>query len=393
VPASNMKLVTSFAGLKFLGSRFEYVTTAAVLDNKLVILGSGDPLLGLSGDGTPDNKFISDIIEALKKRNITEIKDIIIDSTVFDDMRVHPNWPKEQLNRSYSCEVSGLNYNGNCIRISASNENGQIKLSTEPDTDYLKLLNKVKPIGKGESAIGSSRTQKENVITVYGKCRKAESFNVAIEGPSAFFGFLLADALNKAGIKTSSHLSEASINPNGLQVLCEHRTDLIEVLNRCNKDSFQLAAECLLKTLGNKNGKGGSWQGGQKVLADYLISLGADEANFNIDDGSGLSSQNKLSASVIVRLLADAYSSDVWPVFKDTLSQGGVDGTLKKYFDKGKYKGKVFAKTGYINGVRALSGVCSAGDKEYIFSILTNDANYKTKEAIFDIVKAIIDEG
>ncbi|MCJ7629697.1 MAG: D-alanyl-D-alanine carboxypeptidase, partial [Longimicrobiales bacterium] len=41
IPASNMKLLTSFAGLKFLGSRFEYVTTATVLDKKLVIFGSG----------------------------------------------------------------------------------------------------------------------------------------------------------------------------------------------------------------------------------------------------------------------------------------------------------------------------------------------------------------
>jgi D-alanyl-D-alanine carboxypeptidase/D-alanyl-D-alanine-endopeptidase (penicillin-binding protein 4) len=106
-----------------------------------------------------------------------------------------------------------------------------------------------------------------------------------------------------------------------------------------------------------------------------------------------LSSQNKLTAGLIARVLADAHSSDLWPVFKDTLAAGGVDGTLKKYFYQDKYRGKVFAKTGYINSVRALSGVCTTERGEYIFSILTNDANYKTKEAIFDIVKAIMDEG
>ena len=101
-----------------------------------------------------------------------------------------------------------------------------------------------------------------------------------------------------------------------------------------------------------------------------------------------------MSAGVIIRVLADAHSSDLWPVFKDTLAEGGVDGTLRKYFYQAKYRGKIFAKTGYINGVRALSGVCVANSgREYLFSILTNNANYKAKEAIFDIVKVIIDEG
>jgi len=400
IPASNMKLVTSFAALKYLGRQFEYITTAAISDKKLVIAGSGDPLLGFVDGKTKDTnrpaEFISDIIGTLKEKNITEIEDIVIDSSVFDDVRVHPNWPKEQLNRPYACQVSGLNYNANCIKISAFQKDGQVELLTEPNTGYLSLLNKIQPVSKGESAIGSYRTEKENVIIVGGKCRQAASFDVAIERPAAFFACLLAENLNKAGIKASGHLTQTSVNPEKLQILVEHRTGIAEVLKQCNKDSFQLAAECLFKTLGARlitGGRAGSWQSGQKALTDYLTSLGADEEWFYIDDGSGLSSQNKLTAGLIARVLADAHSSDLWPVFKDTLAAGGVDGTLKKYFYQDKYRGKVFAKTGYINSVRALSGVCTTERGEYIFSILTNDANYKTKEAIFDIVKAIIDEG
>ena len=400
VPASNMKLITSFAALKFLGPQFEFVTVAAISGKNLVIIGSGDPLLGLvdvnNSDSNNPGGFISDIIKALKEKNITEIENIVIDISVFDDVRTHPNWPKEQLNRPYACEVSGLNYNANCVKISAFQKDGQIILTTEPQTSYLTLVNKVQPVSKGDSAIGSYRTDKENVIIVYGKYRQAASFDVAIERPAAFFGALLTENLGKAGIKTSGRLTVASVNPEKLQILVEHRTGIIEVLKQCNKESFQLAAESLFKTLGAKRttgGKAGSWQGGQKVLTDYLAFLGADEEWFYIDDGSGLSGQNKLTAALIARVLADAYSSDLWPVFKDTLTVGGIDGTLKKYFYQSKYRGKIFAKTGYINSVRALSGVCTTGQREYIFSILTNDANYKTKEAIFDIVKAIIDEG
>ena len=400
IPASNMKLITSFAALKFLGPQFEFVTVAAISGENLVIIGSGDPLLGLTDENDSDSNnpagFISDIIGALKEKNITEIKDIVIDSSVFDDIRVHPNWPREQLNRPYACEISGLNYNANCIKISASQKDSQIELVIKPETSYLKLLNKIQPVSKGNSAIGSYRTDKENVIIVHGKYRQAASFDVAIEKPPAFLGALLTENLNKAGIKTASPPTMANVNPEKLQILVEHRTGITDVLKQCNKDSLQLAAECLFKTLGAQRitgGRAGSWQGGQKVLSDYLTSLGADEEWFYIDDGSGLSGQNKLTASLIARVLADAYSSDLWPVFKDTLAAGGVDGTLKKYFYQSKYRGKIFAKTGYINTVRSLSGICTTGQREYIFAILTNNANYKTKEAIFDIVKTIIDEG
>ncbi|MGA2914870.1 MAG: D-alanyl-D-alanine carboxypeptidase/D-alanyl-D-alanine-endopeptidase [Sedimentisphaerales bacterium] len=400
VPASNMKLVTSFAALKHLGKQFEFVTTAAMSDKNLVIIGSGDPLLEYPDEKTADSNnagnFLSDIVKAFKERNITEIGDIVVDSSVFDDVRVRPGWPKEQLNRPYACEVSGLNYNANCVKISASQKNGQVELLVEPDTNYLTLVNNVQPVSKGDSAIGAYRTEKENVIVIGGKCGKAASFDVAIERPATFFGTLLAENLNKAGIKVSGYVTEAKVNSEKLQMLVKHRTGIVKVLQQCNKDSFHLAAECLFKTLGARqtSGKGGSWQAGRKAISDYLTSLGSDPAGFNIDDGSGLSDKDRLSAGIIIRVLTDAYSSDLWPVFKETLAEGGVDGTLKKYFYQNKYRGKIFAKTGYINGVRALSGVCVANSgKEYLFSILTNNANYKTKEAIFDIVKAIIDEG
>lgn len=399
-PASNMKLVTSFTAFKLLGRSFEFVTTAALSGKNLVIIGSGDPLLGFAGENVPYNEntgFIPDIVKALKEQNITEIEDIVIDASVFDNVRAHPNWPKDQLNRPYACQVSGLNYNANCVKISAFQKNGQIELQTEPNTAFLTLLKNVQPVDKGESAIGAYRTEKENVIVISGKCRQASSFDIAIEEPPAFFGCLLAESLSRAGIKTSGHITFTGDSPQGLQVLVEHRTPITDVLKPCNKDSFQLAAECLLKTLGARRvsgGRAGSWQSGQKALTDYLESLGADAGGFYIDDGSGLSSQNKLTAAVIVRVISDAYASELWPVLKETLAAGGVDGTLRKYFYQKKYRGKVLAKTGYINGVRALSGTCVT-DKggEYIFSILTNDANYNTKIAIFDIVKAIIDEG
>ena len=388
-PASNMKLVTSFASLKQFGADYKFVTKAGLSGNNLVIVGGGDPLLGFEG-----KDFIGQIVEAVKAKSITQLDGIIIDSSIFDNERVHLNWPRAQLNRDYASEICGINYNGNCIKVSAIQSAGEIQLTKEPDTEFLKLLNNVKLITKGDSAIGSNRTDQENTIIVYGKCRRPASFDVAIENPAMFFGYLLSENLNRAGITVQNPIMEKTVNPQDIQLIAEFNTPIMEVMLICNKKSLNIAAECMLKTLANKTtGRAGSWQGGRDAIGKYLLSLGADRAEFYIDDGSGLSSVNKLSSNVITKVLLDAYKSPLWPNFKQTLAIGGVDGTIRKQFYKDRYKNKVFAKSGFINGVRALSGICttSVSGKEYIFSIITNHANYPTKKAIYDIVETVID--
>lgn len=392
-PASNMKLVTSFTALKHLGIDYKFVTKAGLINNKLVVIGAGDPLLGLAG-----KDFIGQITEALKAKSIQKLDSIIIDSSIFDNERVNPNWPKAQLNRPYACEINGLNYNGNCIKISVAKTDDEIKLTKEPETEFLQLINNVKPASKGSSAIGSNRTEQENAIIVYGKYRNPASFDVAIEKPAMLFGCLLSENLGRAGIQIKSPLTEAFVNQKGMQIIAQFNTPIIEVIQNCNKDSLQIAAECLLKTLAANTitgGRAGNWQAGRKAIEDYLTNLGIDKAEFYIDDGSGLSSVNKLSANVLTQVLLDAYKSKFWPGFKQTLAIGGIDGTIRKQFYKDRHRSRVFAKTGYINGVRSLSGLCIAADndREYIFSIITNNANYPTKKAVFDIVEAIIDEG
>jgi D-alanyl-D-alanine carboxypeptidase/D-alanyl-D-alanine-endopeptidase (penicillin-binding protein 4) len=249
VPASNMKIITSAAALKFLGADYRYKTKVGLCDDTLVVIGSGDPLLG---DKITDDKYtrkagwiFEDIIAALKRKRITAIKDIIIDSGMFDDQRVHPGWPRKELNKPYACEVSGLNFRGNCIDISAKKIGKKVVVSIEPQTAFIKTHNKVISISKGTSTIGSYRNRQPNTIVIHGKCKsKIGPFAVAIERPAAFFGFLLAENLAKAGIKTKGELIEKAVSEDcNVTVLTEHSTPIADCLARCNKDSFGLAAE------------------------------------------------------------------------------------------------------------------------------------------------------
>jgi D-alanyl-D-alanine carboxypeptidase/D-alanyl-D-alanine-endopeptidase (penicillin-binding protein 4) len=127
------------------------------------------------------------------------------------------------------------------------------------------------------------------------------------------------------------------------------------------------------------------------MATKYLTGLGIKESEFYIDDASGLSREDRLSARAITKVLTDVYKGKDWQMYKDSLAVGGIDGTIKKYFWQDKYKGKVIGKTGYIAGVKSFSGVCTTSNGDYIFSILTNSANGTTRPAINDIAKAIID--
>ena len=128
----------------------------------------------------------------------------------------------------------------------------RIHISIEPSTDYVKITNKVRAVSKGRGAVGAYRKpSRPNELLVKGKCRKQQGpFAVAIERPAAFFGFLLYEHLRKAGIPTTGQLLEKGFaDKNNFKLLVEHRTPLTDCLARCNKNSFGLSGEALLKTI------------------------------------------------------------------------------------------------------------------------------------------------
>jgi D-alanyl-D-alanine carboxypeptidase/D-alanyl-D-alanine-endopeptidase (penicillin-binding protein 4) len=397
IPASNMKVVTSAAALKILGADYQFKTAIALHGDTLVIIGGGDPLFGDSindeKNGRKENWIFADIIKTLKARGLRSVSGIVVDSTFFDNCRVHPNWSPDELNRAYACEVSGLNFNQNCVSINVKRSGSAARVSITPSTSYIQIVNKVTLKSSGNSAVGAYRNGVPNKYILKGKCRKEAGFDVAIEGPAMFFGVVLSERLKAAGIKVAGSVSEKYIkNAPGIEIMKVYKTPLTDVLARCNKDSFNMAAESLVKTISaeNTNGKiNGEWQHGFSLIGRYLKQLKVESEQYNLDDGCGLSRQNKLSADAIAKVLFDVYHGDNRQLYIDTLAVGGVEGTTAKYFRESKYKGRIFAKTGYINGVRAFSGYVKTENGDYIFSILTQRGQSHVRAAINDIVKAI----
>jgi len=400
IPASNMKLVTTTAAIKYLGADFQYKTTVGLSDGALVVIGSGDPLLG---DVVTDKRYgrqpgwvFKDIASAIKKQGLQAITDIIVDTGVFDDERTHPHWPQDQLNRWYAAEVCGLNYRGNCIDITVENISDKLTVTVDPPTRFVSITNEVLPISGGDGGVGAYRNRVANKLVLRGKCRTKELLSdIAIERPAAFFGFLLAENLAKEGIKTEGRLVEKALDKGvKIKVLAEYTTSVGDCLARCNKDSIGLAAEALLKTIAanaRADKRGGSWTQGRELISAYLSGLGLDDSQFYIDDGSGLSRENELSAYAITTVLLDLYRSKDWQLYRGSLAVGGADGTIGRYFDEEPYKGRILGKTGYLRGVRAFSGVCETVSGDYLFSILANNADGLARSAINDIAKAVMD--
>ncbi len=243
--------------------------------------------------------------------------------------------------------------------------------------------------------MGAYRNRKPNSITLKGKCRKKQGLDYAIEKPAEFFGFLLRENLAGAGIKVDGEILEKPMNEDcNFKKITEYSTPIADCLARCNKKSLNLAAEALLKTIAAKaaaDGKNGGWAAGRELISKYMLELGIEKEEFYVDDGSGLSRGNKLSANAITKVLLDVYRGKNWELYKNSLMIGGVEGTINKPFKEEKYKGKVFGKTGYIAGVKSFSGICSGKGGDYIFSILANKTKWGTRKAINDIAKAIID--
>jgi len=401
IPASNMKLITTAAALRYLGPMFQYRTRVGLCGETLVIIGSGDPVLGdrttdrLYGRG--NDWFFDAIIAALQEQGVESITDVVVDTTVFDDQRVHPHWSLNDLNRWYACEVCGLNYNGNCIEVTTDNRNGSIAIEVAPPTAFVEIINEVKAVSSGTGAVGAYRTQEPNRITIRGKCRNRQGpFDVAIEKPAAFFGFVLAEQLIEAEIGTNGRLVERAFDDAACEFiqLAEAVTPLIDVLHRANKDSLGLAAEALLKTIAaheDPEGKNGSWEGGSELIGAYLRQLDVPDDEFQIDDGSGLSRENRLSTRAIMNVLLDLYGSPNWELYRTSLAVGGEDGTISRYFKDSRYRGKILGKTGYISGVRSFSGVCLTDSGPYLFSIISNRSSL-SRDAINRIAQAIMDE-
>jgi D-alanyl-D-alanine carboxypeptidase/D-alanyl-D-alanine-endopeptidase (penicillin-binding protein 4) len=409
IPASNLKVITTSAALDRLGPDFKFRTQLVWHDNDLILIGDGDPTFGdaelLSRVGWDVNTVFKNWAEALKKLNLPPVKNIVVDDSIFEETAIHPHWPIDQVQKRYMAEVAGMNLNANCldvfVRTTAPGD--VVNYVLNPDTHYVSVQNAC--VTGGENAVWLSRVAETNNIIMRGQERTSTDVpvSVTVHDPAMYAATVLAETFEAGGINHSGDVhrdrsirdqlkkAQAANDKNWI-VLAIHETPLERVMARANKDSMNLYAECLCKRLGAEiSGQSGSWQNGPAAVGDFLKKIGVSDAEFKLDDGCGLSKQNVISSNCMVTTLTHDYFNANSKLFFSTLSVAGVDGTLDDRFRGTDLRGRVFGKSGFVNGVSSLSGYLHAKDNSwYAFSILMNGIPAQSNSAIKFLQEKIV---
>jgi D-alanyl-D-alanine carboxypeptidase/D-alanyl-D-alanine-endopeptidase (penicillin-binding protein 4) len=149
---------------------------------------------------------------------------------------------------------------------------------------------------------------------------------------------------------------------------------LAEVIRLVNKFSSNVMARHLLLTLGaEKSGRPGTTAAGSRAIVEFLASRGIALPELVIENGSGLSRIERISAAGLADVLLDAWRSPYAPEFQASLPLSAVDGTLRRRFRSPEMEGRLRMKTGSLQDVSALAGyVNAASGRTYVAVIIVN---------------------
>jgi len=163
--------------------------------------------------------------------------------------------------------------------------------------------------------------------------------------------------------------------PSGARLLAtQESVSLAEVIRLVNKFSSNVMARQLLLTLGAEVvGRPGTTQGGRKAIGDLLVERGIVIPDLVLENGSGLSRDERITAVGLAEVLATAWRGQYMPEFAASLPLSATDGTLRRRFNSPEMQGRLRMKTGTLEGVSALAGyVNAASGRTYVAVIIVN---------------------
>lgn len=408
-PASNLKVATTSAALDHFGPDFRFRTIAVLHEGDLIIIGDGDPAFGdaeyLRRSGWKTTTVFENWAAQLKKLNVPEVRNVIVDDSVFDQGFSHPQWPARQYAARFEAEVGGMNLNTNCVdfTISPTSPGAPVTYTLDPPTTYVTVHNAC--ITGGANKVRLERNADANDVALGGETpgRGTAAVSITVHDPPLFAATALADVLRSAGLKVSGAVKrDRTIRATQMPsaggkwvVVGIHETPLIAVLARCNKDSMNVYAESLCKRLGFDVAHApGSWENGPAAVGAFLVKAGAGPEEFKLEDGSGLSRGDAITPHALARVLVYDHFSPNHDTFFASLSVAGVDGTLDDRFREREVRDlrrRVFGKSGFIEGVSTLCGYLKARDDNwYVFSIMMNGIPHLSNSEVKAVQEKIL---
>jgi serine-type D-Ala-D-Ala carboxypeptidase/endopeptidase (penicillin-binding protein 4) len=382
-PASVMKLVTTWAALEILGPAYTWPTEAyfvgdfdgSKLDGDLALKGYGDPYLVLE-------EFWK-LLRALRRSGLDAIGgDLLVDDSYFSVDEAEPGAFDGQPFRTYNVLPNALLVNFKAVHFQFGVDplSGRIRVTTEPQLPNLELRN---GLGVAE---GPCRGYQAGIsLDVVGADLSAVSLNGAFPrrcGSYAMsrsvlrhdtYAFGLFHSLwTEMGGRFEGSLRNGVVADGAKPALTWRSPPLGDVIRSINKNSNNVMTRQLLYTLGAEQIEPpGTRRNGIEVVESFLAAKGFDVDPLVIDNGAGLSRDERVTARLLADLLRAASQSPFAPEFMSSLSLGGLDGTTRRRFNG--QAGTLHVKTGRIDHVSALAGYLRASSgAPVVVAILLN---------------------
>ncbi len=372
IPASVTKLVTSAVVLEELppGTKFKTGLWSKAKVEKSHLKGD----LYLKGGGDPS--FVSEnmwfLVNSFLRTRVNTIEgDIIVDDSLFDQSRFDSSRQEERVDRAYDAPTGAMSFNWNSVNIfirPGTSSGEAAVVFADPENDYIQLKAQVKTSSAGSS--NSILVEREarpgnegDLVIVKGKIA-ADSKEVTvyknITHPDLWSGFNLRSFLKQRGIEVLGKI-RSGIIPAGANLLAESESKPVElILADMNKFSNNFVAEMLAKSAAAKISVPGNISRAMEMSRDYMKKLGIKESDFELQNPSGLTRDNRLTAFGLWKVLSDLEKRfQIQPELMTSLPIGGVDGTLKKRFKESAGLRQVRAKTGSLTGVVSMAGYLS----------------------------------
>lgn len=393
LPASTAKLFTATALVKAFEPTYQIETayighgTAPNLQ-QLRVLGQGDPSIL--------DPQLMQLAQDLKSQGIRRIETLVGEDEQFGSPWIVPSWEWEDLHTSDGVPITSLSFSQNSLplRLSPSEVGQPLSFEWLDGKPLLPLIieNFSTTVAADQPEyIRLGRNLAGTTLTISGQLRVGadpDTSYVAIAYPTQYFLFRLKQALQSEGIQVkniSVGLASGSFNPKddteGKTLGSLKSPPLTDILKAINQSSNNFYAESLLRHLAGVTSSKPSITSdfSIKTLKALLQSEGVNSDSYFLKDASGLSRQNLVSPESLTTTLKAVLkwkgteNADKFQTLKNSLAIAGQAGTLKRRFQDSPVAGKLFAKTGTLNGTVTLAGFLEGADRST--SVLTLMAN------------------
>jgi serine-type D-Ala-D-Ala carboxypeptidase/endopeptidase (penicillin-binding protein 4) len=427
MPASNTKLFTTALALNRLGADFTFQTRVLAdaapdaegrIAGALRLIGGGDPNLSARTipyrvGPTTGNPLaaIEELADQIAVRGVKRVDGGIVgDDTWYVWEPYAIGWSVDDPESDDGAPVSGLTLNDNVqtLNIRPGAAVGDVAaLTLTPPIEFYRIDNRVRTVAAGgerrfhfKRLPGSRHAQLWGTIPLR---NGGTEILIGIEDPAEYAALALQNALESRGITVAGEVTgrhqypdeAAAEAPAGVELARRVSAPLIEDLRVTDKVSQNLHAELALRAVGKAKHNEGSFGGGMDEMKAFLAEAGIDAASWSFTDGSGLSRRGLVTPAAIVKLLRFMYDSPQRQQWISLLPVAAQDGSLRLRFGGTAAAGRVYAKTGSLAHVSALSGYAERADGTWVaFSIVVNNFNDRATEvrAVMDQICALVVE-